>query len=631
MIILSAIKILKFSTKTKCLSTFSPPNFTNLLQLSIESQSLTTTQKLHSKIIQLGLHQNSFIATKLISAYFTCQNPVDSRRVFDAFEHKNEFLWNILINGYAKNALFGESLNVFSQMFRCGVVPDEFTYSSIVKILGELGDLVNGRSVHGRCVRNGVVLDCVVGNSLMAMYGKCGGFQDSLKVFDEMPYRNVSSFNVVISGYMSVKEGVLDEKLWDFVKDMLFEGWEFDAFTVSMLLSLCGEVKKNWCYGKELHCYIVRNGLEDDFVVSSDVHLGCCLIDMYAKSSRVEFGRRVFDRLKRRNVFAWTAMINGYVLNGDFDEALVLFRQMQVEGVEPNKVSLISILPACCSFDRLKGGKQIHAFSTRRGLNHEVSLCNALIDMYSKSGSLSCARRVFEHDCVTKDAISWSSMVSAYSLHGNGRGAVGLYEKMLQHGMKPDRIVVVGVLSACARSGLVDEGFRIYSFAVNEYDLEPTLEMCACIVDMSGKAGQFDRALDFIKTMPMQPGPSIWGALVNASAIHGNSEVHDLAYRFLIQMEPENPSNYVSLSNLYATSQRWDVVAEVRTTMKDRGLKKFPGCSWISINTETHSFYVADKSHPCSVVIYDMLDQLILAMKRDDNGVRFEDTVKVYE
>ncbi|XP_015086493.1 putative pentatricopeptide repeat-containing protein At3g23330 [Solanum pennellii] len=632
MIILSAIRILKFSTKTHRLYTSSSTaNFTDLLQFSIESQSLKDTQKLHAKILHLGLDQNCVIATKLVSAYFACQNPLDSQLVFDTFEHKSEYLWNILINGYAKSKLFGESIKLFNQMCKSEVTPDEFTFSGIVKILGELGDVVSGEVVHGRCVRNGVVLDTVVANSFMAMYSKCGVFQDSLKVFDEMPQRNVSSFNVVISGYMGVKEKNLDGKLWDFVKDMLYEGWKFDAFTVSTLLSLCGEVKKNWNYGKELHCYVVKAGLELDLFDSYDVHLECCLIDMYSKSFRVELGRRVFDRLKCRNVFAWTAMINGYVLNGDFDEALLLFKDMQVEGVEPNKVSLISIIPACCSFDRLKGGKQIHAFSTRRGLNHEVSLCNALIDMYSKSGSLSCARRVFKHDCVTKDAISWSSMISAYSLHGNGQGAIVSYEKMLQHGMKPDRIKIVGVLSACARSGLVDEGIRIYSSAVNEYDLESTLEICACIVDMLGKAGQFDRALDFIKTMPMEPGPSIWGALVNASAIHGNSEVHDLAYRFLIQMEPENPSNYVSLSNLYASSKRWDVVAQVRTMMKDKGLKKFPGCSWISVNTETHSFYVADKSHPCSVVIYEMLDQLILAMKRDDNGVVFEDTVKVYE
>ncbi|XP_060179226.1 pentatricopeptide repeat-containing protein At1g06140, mitochondrial-like [Lycium barbarum] len=631
MITLSAIKFLKNSTKTKRLYTCSTTNFIDLLQLSIESQSLKHVQQLHAKIIQFGLDQNSVIAAKLISTYFASQNTIYSKLVFDTVEHKSEYLWNILINGYAKNKLFGQSIKLFNQMCKSEVTPDEFTFSGIVKILSELGDVVSGKIVHGRCMRNGVVLDSVVANSFMAMYGKCGVFQDSLKVFDEMPYRNISSFNVVISGYMGEKEKILDEKLWDFVKDMIVEGWKFDAFTVSTLLCLCGEVKGNWQYGKELHCYIVKSGLESDFVVCSDVHLGCCLIDMYSKSLRVELGRRVFDRLKHRNVFAWTAMINGYVLNGDVDEALLLFKAMQVEGVEPNKVSLVSILPACCSFDRLKGGKQIHAFSTRRGLNHEVSLCNALIDMYSKSGSLSCARRVFEHDCVTKDAISWSSMISAYSLHGNGQGAIILYEKMLQHGIKPDRITVVGVLSACARSGLVDEGIRIYDFAVNNYDLEPTLEMCACIVDMLGKAGQFDRALGFIKTMPVEPGPSIWGALVNASAIHGNSEVHNLAYRFLIQMEPENPSNYVSLSNLYASSQKWDVVAQVRTMMKDKGLKKFPGCSWISVNTETHSFYVADKSHPSSVVIYEMLDQLILAMKRDDYSVGFEDTVKVYE
>ncbi|MCD7457911.1 hypothetical protein HAX54_036548 [Datura stramonium] len=305
-------------------------------------------------------------------------------------------------------------------MCKSEVTPDEFTFSGIVKILGELGDIVSGKIVHGRCVRNGAFLDTVVANSFMVMYSKC-------------------------EGYMGVKEENLDDKLWDFTKDMQFEGWKFDAFTVSALLLCVG---------------------------------------------RVELGRRVFDRSKHRNVFAWTAMINGYVLNGDFDEALLLFKAMQREGVEPNKVSLISILPACCSFDRLKGGKQIHAFSTRRGLNHEVSLCNALID-------------------------------------------------------------------------------------INQVER-------ACIVICWVKQANFDRALDFITFMPTQPGPSIWGALVNASAIHGNSE-------------------------------RWDVVARVRTMMKDKGLKKFPGCSWISVNTETHSFYVADKSHPCSVVIYEMVDQLIFS------------------
>lgn len=186
---------------------------------------------------------------------------------------------------------------------------------------------------------------------------------------------------------------------------------------------------------------------------------------------------------------------------------------------------------------------------------------------------------------------------------------------MLQKGNKPDTITVVGVLSACGRSGLVDEGLRIYNSAISEYGIKPTVEICSCLVDMLGRSGKLGLALDFIKTMPMEPGPSVWGALVSASIQHGNLEMQDLAYKFLIRLEPENPSNYVSLSNLHAFSRRWHDVAKVRKIMKERGLRKTPGCSWISINNSTHCFYAADKAHPCSNSIYEMLDGLILLMK----------------
>ena len=143
--------------------------------------------------------------------------------------------------------------------------------------------------------------------------------------------------------------------------------------------------------------------------------------------------------------------------------------------------------------------------------------------------------------------------------------------------------------------------------------------MCACVVDLLGRSGELDRALNFIKTMPAEPNPSVWGALVTASVLHGNRDMQDLAYKFLIQLEPENPSNYISASNSFASSRRWDVVAETQTMMKDRGLRKTPGCSWISITGKTHSFYVADKVHPCCDSIYEMLDYLILVMKGAPN------------
>lgn len=524
-------------------------------------------------------------------------------------------LWNSLINGYVKNQTYGEAFRLFCQMCCSGVFLDDYTLSTLCKVCGEMGDLNTGKLIHGKSVATGFVIDIVVTNSLMSMYCKCGEFRECLKLFGEMPERNATSWNVVIAGYADSGDRNFNKEIIRFVKDMQIEGFKPNGYTVSSLLLLCNDTTEKMDYGRELHGFLVRNELSWGFA-GSDIHLGCCLIDMYSRNNKVDVGKRVFDLMKRRNVYVWTAMINGYVQNGVLKEALVLFYEMQVkDGIEPNRVSLLSVLSTCGSLAGLTGGKQIHGYAIRKKLNHDVSLGNALIDMYSKCGNLNYARRVFEDRSFCRDAISWSSLISGYGLHGMGEEAVCLYDRMLQKGNKPDTITVVGVLSACGRSGLVDEGLRIYNSAISEYGIKPTVEICSCLVDMLGRSGKLGLALDFIKTMPMEPGPSVWGALVSASIQHGNLEMQDLAYKFLIRLEPENPSNYVSLSNLHAFSRRWHDVAKVRKIMKERGLRKTPGCSWISINNSTHCFYAADKAHPCSNSIYEMLDGLILLMK----------------
>ncbi|XP_039063359.1 pentatricopeptide repeat-containing protein At3g12770-like [Hibiscus syriacus] len=551
------------------------------------------------------------------SLYSSLGHLTESKTVFDSIKDKNVYLWNSMINGYLKTYSYVEAFDLFREMGRFSVKSDGFTLATVSKVVGEIRDLAAGKLVHCQSIKTGFVVDIVVSNSLILMYGKCGEFEAMKKVFDEMRERNVGSWNALVSGYSNSGDWELMKDLWEVVKNMQLEGMKLDGFTISSLLPLSGG-EGNWgCnYGRELHCYILKNELYSGF--GSDVHLGCCLVDMYSKSGKVSVGRNVFDRMWFRNVYAWTAMINGYIENGDFDEALVLFQEMQLnDGIEPNKVSLVSVLPACSSYAGLMLGKQIHGYTIRKELTTDIALCNALIDMYSKCGSLTSARQVFDKGSFHKDAISWSSMICGYGLHGMGEEAISLYNQMLFLGNKPDMITVVGVLSACSRSGLVKEGLRLYNKITNEYGMKPTVEICACVVDMLGRSGQLDRALDFIKKMPVEPGPSVWGALVNASVMHGNTKMQELAHRFLIYLEPENPSNYVSLSNLHASTKRWDAVAGLRKMMKEKGLKKAPGCSWISINGNTHCFNVADKAHPHSTSIYEMLDDLIFIIKED--------------
>lgn len=589
----------------------------HFLHLSTNRRSLPITQQSHTQVISHGFTQNPFLATKLITVYAICGHPTRSQLVFDSVQDKNVYLYNSLINGYVKNNAYYGAANLFNDMLYKNVAPDDFTLASMAKLCAENKNLCLGSLIHGKSIKTGFVVDIVVANSLMSLYCKCGKFSETKKLFEEMPKRNVGSWNVLISGYAISGISISVKDLWEIVKRMQIDGAKIDAFTVSSLLPLCGsdndDNSRTCDYGKELHCHILRNGLDSS--LDSEVHLGCCLIDMYSRSDNLVSARRMFDQMQYRNVYIWTAMINGYVQSGLLNEALVLFREMQLrDRVEPNKVSLVSVLSACSLVGGLIGVKQIHGFAIRKELNHEVSLYNALIDMYSKGGTLDYARTVFSDRSSCKDAITWSSMIFGYGLHGKGQEAISLYREMIRH-HKPDMITLVGVLSACGRSGLISKGLDIYNSAINSYGINPTVEICSCVVDLLGRGGHLDRALDFIKTMPVEPSASVWGALHSASVMYGNSDMQDLAYKCLVELEPENPSNYVSLSNLYASSSKWDVVAEVRRVMRDQGLKKAPGYSWISVNGQTHCFYVADKEHVKSDSIYGMLDELTLMMK----------------
>lgn len=204
---------------------------------------------------------------------------------------------------------------------------------------------------------------------------------------------------------------------------------------------------------------------------------------------------RVFDGMEGKNVVSWTAMVGGYAENGMFEDAMEAFQAMWVAGdVLPNRIALIRVLSAVEALASLAEGKQVHGFAARMGLSGEVSLNNALTDMYAKCRALCYAKRVFDVGTWHNDVISWGSMILGYDLHGMGAEAVALFDQMHASGVKPDSIVGLGVISACCRVGLVLKGLEIYNSLVKDHGVHPSEEMFACIVDLLGRSGKIDHA-----------------------------------------------------------------------------------------------------------------------------------------
>eukprot|EP01018_Ginkgo_biloba_P019689 Gb_04894 [translate_table: standard] len=576
----------------------------SVLQACAHLGVLQQGKLIHDYIIQNGFDSDVCVGNSLVAMYAKCGSTEIARQLFNKMPKRNVVSWSAMIAGCAQNGHANEAFTLFHQMQLAGIIPNSVTMINVLQACAHLGALEQGIWIHGYIIRKGFESEVFVANSLIDMYAKCGSVEIARNVFDKMSKRNVVSWSSLLAGY--AQSGYANEAL-ALIQQMRLTDVKSNSVTMVSLV-------QSYTYlatpqqGKWVHGYIIKNGFEFDvFVVNS-------LIDMYSKCGSTEVAWHLFDRMSKKDVVSWNAMIVVYAQNGYAREALSLFNQMQLTDVKPDMATILSVLPACAHLAALQQGKWIHGYIIRSGFESYVSVGNSLIDMYAKCGSVQIARHFFDK-MSERNVVSWNAMIAGYGMHGHGEDALRLFSQMQQMGMKANNVTFVCVLSACSHAGLVDEGRQYFYAMIQDYCVTPRMEHYACMVDLLGRAGCLDEARDFIEKMPLEPGANVWGALLSACRIHCNIELGEYVAKRLFVLEPENAGCYVLLSNIYAAAGRWDDVAKVRTVMKDRGLKKTPGCSLIEVNNKVHAFFVGDRSHPQSEKIYIMLETLDGQMK----------------
>lgn len=482
--------------------------------------------------------------------------------------------------------------------------PNPVTMASVFQACAQLGDLDKGKLIHDYVREKRIELDGHVENSLIAMYAKFGKIESARRLFDEMFERNLVSWNTMIAGYAQNEHADEAIKLFH---QMQLDGVVPDSVTVLSVLQACahsGDLEE----GKLIHDYILRNGFQSDVFVANS------LVDMYAKCGFIDKACGLFDKMSKREAVSWNSMIAGYAQNGHANEALSLFNQMLLTDVKPNVVTMVSVLPACAHLSALQQGRRIHGYIIRSGFNADVSVGNALIDMYAKCGNIGIACQYFDQMSY-RNVVTWNAMIAGYGMQGHGKEGLALFSQMQETEVKPNHITFICILSACSHTGLVDKGWQYFHSMSKCYCIVPRMEHYACMVDLLGRAGRLDEAQDFIENMPIEPGPSVWGALLGACRIHCNVELGEHAAKHLFDSVPQDAGFYVLLSNIYAAAGRWGDVVKVRTMMKDRGVKKPAGYSLIEVDNKVHAFIVGDRSHPQCQNIYAMLEILAGQMK----------------
>lgn len=579
--------------------------FTSILKVFVNMECGELARNVHGMIYKLGHHSNAFVGTTLLDAYSSCGCVVMAREVFDCVGCKDMVSWTGMITCYAENDCFKEAFDFFSRMRVLGFNPNNFTLASLFKACIGLDVVEVGKSVHACAIKTCYETDPYVSVSLLDLYTKSGDIESARQVFEEVPKKDVIPWSFMIARYSQSDR--CEEAVRLFCR-MRNEQVVPNQFTLASVLQACATME-NVTLGKQFHCHVQKVGL-DLFV-----HVSNALMDVYAKCGLINNSIELFNESENRNEVSWNTLIVGYVNLGNWDMALTLFSNMLKDQVQLTEVTYSSVLCACANLTVLETGAQIHSLTIKTLLENDVVVANALIDMYAKCGNIKHARLVF-NTISQKDVVSWNAMISGYSMHGLGNEALVMFKMMCKTDVKPDQLTFVGVLSACSNIGLLNEGEAYFTSMVNDYCIEPCMEHYTCMVSLFGKLGQFVKAVNLINQILGEPSVMVWRALLGACVIHKDLELGELSAQRVLELEPQDESTYVLLSNMYASAKRWDNVASVRKNMKKKRVKKEPGLSWIESQGIVHYFTVGDSSHDDIRLIYGMLEWLNLKIKK---------------
>ncbi|KAK9109380.1 hypothetical protein Sjap_017440 [Stephania japonica] len=497
--------------------------------------------------------------TAMLGGYVRANQVSEAEKVFDRMSHKNVVSWNTMIDGYVRSGRVSEGLDLFERMPERNVV----SWNTVITALSQCGRIDEARRLFDAMRER----DVITWTTLVAGLSRNGRIDEARELFDLMPEKNVVSWNAMVTGYaqnLRIEEAL---ELFERMPERDLPSWN-------------------------------------------------TMITGFIQNGNLKQAQKLFNEMRERNVVTWTTLITGYVQDGQSEEALKLFSRMQIDKVRPNQGTFVSVLSACSNLAGLGEGKQVHQMISKTVYQDSAFVESALISMYSKCGELGLAREIFDRSN-HRDLVSWNSMIAAYAHHGDGKEAILLMNEMKRSGLKPDDVTYVGLLFACGHSGLVDEGLKYFDELVNDGSIEVREDHYACLVDLCGRAGKLEKAFDIVERSGLtKQSACIWGALLAGCSFHGDVKIGKLAAKRLLMVEPDNAGTYMLLSNIYASSGKWKEAAKVRLKMKDKGLKKQPGCSWIEVENTVHVFVVGDRSHSQAKLIYSLLKDLHFKMKR---------------
>ncbi|XP_010467983.1 PREDICTED: pentatricopeptide repeat-containing protein At3g03580 [Camelina sativa] len=494
----------------------------------------------YEQILEMGFESDLYVGNALVDMYARMGLLGRARQVFDEMPVRDLVSWNSLISGYSSHGYYEEALDGYNELRKWWIVPDSFTVSSVLPAFGNLLVVKQGQGLHGFALKSGVNSVVVVNNGLLAMYLKFSRPTDARRVFDEMVVRDSISYNTIICGYLNLE--MYEESVRFFLENL--DQFKPDMLTASSVLRACGHLR-DLRLAKYVHEHVLRAGFVLDTTVKN------ILIDVYAKCGDMITARDVFKGLECKDTVSWNSIINGYIQNGDLLEAMRLFKlMMMIMEEQADHVTYLMLISVSTRLADLKFGKGLHSNVTKSGISFDLSVGNALIDMYAKCGEVGDSLKVF-NSMGTRDTVTWNTVISACVRFGDFATGLQVTTQMRKSEAVPDMATFLVTLPMCASLAAKRLGKEIHCCLLR-FGYESELRIGNALIEMYSKCGCLESSFRVFERMSRRDVVT-WTGIIYAYGMYGEGEK---ALEAFVEMEKSGivPDSVVFIAIIYACS-----------------------------------------------------------------------------
>lgn len=561
------------------------PNDFTLSSLLKCCGNVREVEQVHGMALKYGTEIDVVVGNAIADSYGKCGNIRLSRKVFDSMPWKDCFLWSSIISGYAKQGNGEESIILYRDMCRQGLHPDQHALSSALKACCKIGDREIGIQAHAHMIKNGYQSDCFVASVLLTIYTNLGEIREMEKIFKKIRDKDLVAWNSMILGYAHMEGSAsLCFKLFrELCQTTILKP---DGATLVAVLQSCHDV---W----DLMTGIQIHGMIKKISLGRETQVANVVIQMYSVCGTINDAYKAFIDVVCKDDISWSSIIGSYQKKGFELEALRLCKEMLANGIHLTNFSLPSCIAACAGLAAINVGKQFHSFVVKYGLNTNVYVVSSIIDMYAKCGNLEESKYAFDELQEPNEA-TINALISGFGLHGKALEAIEVFKEMEEKSLVPNQITFLAILSACSHVGLVEESLFFFDLMQRKYNINPDSEHYSCMIDIFGRSG---RLVEALKILQNDGGVLAWRTLLSASRNHGDIAIARKSAQKVIEFDPSDHAAYVLLSDLYSREGKWEEALELREKMRDAGLKKNPGNSWLIFRDSVEEFSVGGHLH----------------------------------